>query len=649
MNNGTADRKEALRLPLFKGFYKMDHEVSCFDADGNVAVFGVSEKNGWRLSGNRAWNETLKLGFSWEKTEFNGMEEFRILHSSIREDGDYKFKSIIPAAGCISGFEGDGNSLIVPFDSGYLVHCSGKEEREFEFPLFNAPMSFQCCNMALYGITGSGRSACAILEDGAYDASFRMRLNYGPEHRYSIAAVFNLRDFRDEDRISGDCVIRCKRFNGGWTEIARFYRDYVMKYRTIIPLAEKLKGNPVLQYAAKAITVRFRHGVKTVPSPIPHQTPENQPEMKIYLTFDMVRRIVEEFKRQNVGPAELNLVGWNYGGHDGAWPKIFPVEERFGGEASLVRNINAIGELGFPVSLHECFTGAFELAAEFGEYDREDFARTHDGGTMNEGGLLGGGQCMRTCPSRVMKYARRNVAKTSRLPIRGSYFCDVTSIIRLYKCYDRNHPVGCAESVGYWKEFLRFIHETFHSSMSEGAREWAMPELDRAFSIGGNMDCTTLPPWDRYRYDFEWFDEEIPLFEMVYHGSLLYNVFREGINSRRGEKVYLRNFSYGGIPLFYYHHLFNPEFNHMIGWENDLRYTTPEKLIENVAAIKQATDDYARVASLQTEFINDFIKHGDTLTQTVYANGKSVWVNYSSLPAQTPSGETVPAHDFIVE
>ena len=144
------------------------------------------------------------------------------------------------------------------------------------------------------------------------------------------------------------------------------------------------------------------------------------------------------------------------------------------------------------------------------------------------------------------------------------------------------------------------------------------------------------------------FDDEIPVNIFAIHGALIYNCYREGINAMPGTDLYLRNFAQGGAPMYYFHHLFHPDWTGAIGWNHDLKYTTHENLVKDAAKIKRATDDMARIAPLQTEFVNDYVKHSDTLTQTVYSNGKSVWANYGDTEAKTPEGKTIPAKDFIV-
>lgn len=620
----------------------MKQEITYFDAELNTVKSMLIPENGWHLTDDSAWNEKLKLGFSWIISHTNSILEFRIPRDSIREEGENRFKSIIPNQGRVGGVEGDGSSLVLPFEHGILCNCANKPQGEITFPIY-ATWPSQC-NMTLYGVSGKEHSTAAIIEDGKYNAEFRIRTCWGQDKSYSMDVIFHLREFIDEKCQKDDCVIRYKKLSGGWQAMGRFYRDYVRKNHSICTLAEKMEGNPALRYAAKAITVRFRLCVKEMPTPILIQTPETQPPMTVFMTFDMVRKVAEEFKRQDVGAAELNLVGWNYGGHDGAFPQLFPVEEKVGGEESMIRNINAIDTLGYPVSLHDNYFDVYELADN---YNFVDVAREHDG-SMTKNGPLAGGFAYKSCPACATKYAEENFRHTSHLPIKGSYFCDVISILELRKCFDQNHPVDRREAAEHWKKIMKLQHDYFGVSMSEGAREWALPELDRAYLVGLCVDTKQPYMGVEKQVAFDYFDEEIPLFEMVYHGSLIYNCFREGVNSWPGEKAYLRNFAYGGTPLYYYHHIFNPDWDADSGWDKDLRYTTDERLKKDVKQIKRATEDMAKLAPLQTAFINDYIRHSSTLTETVYSNGSRIWVNYANAPCKVASGEIVPAKNLIV-
>lgn len=110
----------------------------------------------------------------------------------------------------------------------------------------------------------------------------------------------------------------------GYAALAGIYRDWQLARGAVKPLAERVKMNPVLKRAVESTEVRIRQAWKPVPSPVPWQTPENEPPVRAVVTFARVKDIVRELKRQGIASVELCLVGWNIGGHDGRWPQYFP-------------------------------------------------------------------------------------------------------------------------------------------------------------------------------------------------------------------------------------------------------------------------------------------------------------------------------------
>ena len=106
----------------------------------------------------------------------------------------------------------------------------------------------------------------------------------------------------------------------------------------------------------------MRQGWKPAPSPIPFQTPENEPQMHVACTFDRVGDIAQEFKRQGISDAEFCLVGWNTKGHDGRFPQIFPVEPLLGGEEKLRKLIQKVHDLDYGIVCHDDATAAYTIA-----------------------------------------------------------------------------------------------------------------------------------------------------------------------------------------------------------------------------------------------------------------------------------------------
>ena len=601
-------------------------ELVCFDGNGNEFTTDTCMA-GWQLLGE-TWNNSL-LGISFtvhsEESEFG--RKVAIPAGSWKETGVNRIKSLLFCFNDISGFEGDGGALFLPFDSGWLCYTREKQMAEYQFKIFSE-RKFRpwWINMPVFGAFANGRVRAGVCEEGRFEGWLRVRTNWGDAHEYRIDPGFDLRETPKERLMNENISVYFSEFDGDWRALALFYRQYNIAVRKLPLLKEKMKGNPDLTYAARALTVRFRMCVKPLPAQVLEQTPETQPKPHLYLSFRDVANIADSFRRHGVGPAEFNLVGWNYGGHDGAFPQLFPVEETCGGEEELKEMLHSVGEAGYPVSLHDNYFDAYTLANNL---NFDDICHTRDGVEAG-GGRLSGGQAYRLCPAKAVEYAKRNFAEVKQhLPeIRGSYYIDVLSLVKLLPCTHPVHPVSRRENAECYRKILGLIQKEFGVSMSEGARDWALPELDRAYLIYNCFDHHELP----------YFDEHVPFFQMVYHGFLIYNNGREGVNAMPGSVEYVRNLAWGGTPLLYFHHLFHPDWNASVGVSNDLTFDTQEKLEQDVKNIRQISDDFAELASLQEEFIDNYRTYNNTLSETCFSDGSRLFANQGESIVTLPDG-----------
>ena len=616
-------------------------EIEYFNNIGDVCNTTTRDV-GWTCYDGNFCNVELGLKFSCISRVGKLGEWLKMPAAEIQETKSNLFKKIIVLLPDMEREENDESTIMLPIDSGMLCHNSGKSEAEYMLAVFNEPQEGWTPwwgNMPIWGLYDRNGGMLAIVEDGKFDMNLRLRTCWGKEHIYSVAPVFLLREYNDEKILDEDISILFSRTEGSYQSMALRYREYNDIYRKLPSLKEKVaQGNNDLDYSSKALTVRCRMAVKELPAKVLEQTPETAPIPKALLTFSQISKVAKEFSAQKVGEAEFCLVGWNYGGHDGAFPQIFPVEKVCGGEAELKKTISSVKDFGYPLSLHDNYYDGYTLASNF---DLDDACCSHDQffSQAQGGGILSGGRAYRICAKKAAeKYAPQNIRKiASRFDISGSFFSDVISIIPMKKCYHPVHSLSRRGNAEYYKEIMQLEHDTFNVAMSEGARDWALPELDRAYMI-----------FNYYGNDLPFCDSHIPFFSLVYHGFLIYNVSREAINLWPGDKLYLLNFAWGGLPMIYYHHIFNPSWGAGDGWENDLTYESPEKLSRDVANVKKITDDIARVAHLRYEFIEDYIEHSMELSQTIFSDGTSVWVNYSENEIKTLDGTVISARDFIV-
>ena len=151
-------------------------------------------------------------------------------------------------------------------------------------------------------------------------------------------------------------------------------------------------------------------------------------------------------------------------------------------------------------------------------------------------------------------------------------------------------------------------------------------------------------PGNEKVYDYT--DEAVPLYELVYHGFLIYNIFRSGINTWPGSFEYLWNLALGGLPMVYYHHLFNPDWGAHNGCANDLA-ATPEAIEKDTPLIKRVSDDVAKLEKIRLCTMEKFIRHGEDLIEVEYSGGTRVFANFGNAAA-TIDGVSVPPMDFSV-
>lgn len=146
---------------------------------------------------------------------------------------------------------------------------------------------------------------------------------------------------------------------------------------------------------------------KPVLSPVEEQTPENEPKLRVFMNFEQAMLLADECRTQELDKIDFTFIGWNRGGHDGAFPQLFPVEPRFGGEAVMRRAIDHIQSLGHRGGFHDNYTGTYTLADNL---DHADWMRDSSGKVI-DGDLSGTDDLRLTTPENL----ERDVARLKRV------------------------------------------------------------------------------------------------------------------------------------------------------------------------------------------------------------------------------------------
>ena len=399
--------------------------------------------------------------------------------------------------------------------------------------------------------------------------------------------------------------------DAGYVEMATIYREYQLNRGACVPLKERIKNRPELEYAVHAPEIRIRLGWKPAPPTVLEQTLENEPEMHVACTFDRVKDLIDELKKQGVEKAQICLIGWNKSGHDGRYPQLFPVEEKLGGEEKLKELIKYAQDNGYQMVCHTNSTDCYSIADTFSE---DIVSKNKDGEIVVNDTAWSGGNMYLMCPEVALRYARNDLPEVAKLGFRGTHYIDVMSVVPLRECYDKNHPCTKAQTLEHYEKIMQISHENFGGFASEGAFDFASKYLDYALYVSwANLENNIL------------FDEEIPLWQLVYHGIILANPSTVTVNYPiKGEASRKKLMEYGGRPSFYIYSKFmnGGEIDDWLGSE-DLFCATEEQMKYSVSKIKEAYDEYKKMSHLQLEYMTSH-KKSDGNFEVAYSNGEIV-------------------------
>ena len=496
-------------------------------------------------------------------------------------------------------------------------------------------------NMPMYGWATPRGAWLAII------ASLRLYPRLVVEARdgcYAVSCELNEELCRDPYE---DLVIEFHEFpvGTGYAALARRYREWQLARGAVRPLRERAKERPELAYAAAAPEIRIRQAWKPVPSPLPHQQPENEPPIHVAATFGRVAEISRALRAAGVEKAELCLVGWNIGGHDGRWPQAFPAEPLLGGDAGLREAIRAVQADGYQIVPHGNFRDGYEIADC---WDAEWTIKKPDGELEPDRGgrfLWGGGLPYVLCPQRAYeRFCTKDIPRMAAFGFRGLGYFDVVSILEAPVCRDPRHPCSHADSARWWGRCADISRRELGGFASEGSMDHfagsldsvlyasfdSPPDIERGGASGGGLAS-----------------RHVPIVQLVYNGIWLQNPFTSTVNVTVQSRYWqLKLLEYGGRPSFYFHSKFVSNGTDWMG-KGDLSCATDEALAASAAKVREGCDLWRPFARLQYEFLDNHERLADGVFLTTWGDGTRLVTNYGSEPFAF-EGRTVGAMDFAL-
>ena len=429
-----------------------------------------------------------------------------------------------------------------------------------------------------------------------------------------------------------------------YAELAQIYRKRQID-SGVKPFRERFEENKVLEQAIMGPEIRIRQAWKPVPSPILHQTPENEPEVKAKVTFDRVKDIVDELKKQGIENAELCLVGWNIGGHDGRWPQFFPAEPKLGGNGKLKEAIRYSLDKGYLIVPHGNFHEGYTIAEN---WDGEMTIKGKDGlmlPTRNGTVTWGGGRPYHICPQRAYeKIAVVEFPKLAALGFKGIGYFDVVTICEPQPCHDPRHPCTQADGARYWGACAAISRRELGGFSSESSNDYFASNLDYVlYAYFG--DPTRIEKDHSTGKGIA--KQVVPIWQIVYNGIIANNPFTTTINPTIKDRYsQLKAIEFSARPSFYFYSKFRTSGSNWMG-DEDLGCDTDEQLSWSVSKIREAYVEYEKLKHLQLEFIENHEILSPGVVCVTYSNGERLFVNYNSSPAKV-RGFTVPAQDYLL-
>ena len=498
--------------------------------------------------------------------------------------------------------DGDEGYFVIPND-GILCTFKGHSDGEYisdryEMPIFGVKTNKQC-----FVAVVSGMAYNYYLVNGCKDG------------KYYIYPRFNI----DGDEFYEDIVVTYYWLKGGdanYSGMARKYREYQLGRGECTPIKERIKYNKALEYSKDAVMVRIRLGWKPCPTPVMHQTVENEPEMITACSFQRVGEIIDEFKAQGIEKAEICLVGWNTKGHDGRWPQCFPVCEELGGEQALRDLIKKAQDMGYHIVCHSNSTDTYEISEM---WDENDLVVNKDG-SLPEDDPWSAGKMYWICPEIALKQAKEILPKIADLGFKGLHYIDVLNIVMPRKCYNERHKLNVGRTIEINREIMKLAGELFGGYSSEGGYDFGAKYQDYALNLCHFGDKSPNP----------FFDEYIPIWPLVYHGIILSNAnMYETLNFPvyEGSKALLRTIEYGSRPSYYFYWQFTGNWQEKAPW--DLICSNDEELKYSTSMVREGEELCRKLSYLQTEFMESHEKLSDGIYCTTYSDGTKITVDYN--------------------
>ena len=476
--------------------------------------------------------------------------------------------------------------------------------------------------MPIFGIKRADKLFWGHILTYRFDSDIIVEAKNG---KYQIFPRFRFDSVRKFFPVYDDIVVEFNALSGAnanYNAMAKAYRKYQLDCGAVRTIADRAKDFPQLDYLCESIVVRIQtHCAKPIPEKRTDFTKETELPIEAHLPFGVSEEFVKAIKDAGVDKATIVSAGWNNGGYDGRTPSHFPVEATVGGEAGLRRLCKKTQDLGFQFTLHATNTDGYTVSPM---WDKNWVGKRADG-SLDIGGVWAGGNCYLVCQNCSWNsWVRGELQKMRDLGARGSHYIDVYSATYPNRCADPKHPATPEQMAEFQNKVLVEAKRLFGGAASESGYDHVAGNIDYINYI--ERDIKLL--WEGRQNGLA--AGVYPLWELVYHGIILYNPDRATQNHTRGKclykieksgdprwmegdgivdpKVSLKIVEFGGRPIFYTYKF------------------------ADVPRIKRAWDEFKPVRHLQKYEMVSHNEISPNVFSVKYEDGSVIVCNYNAEP-----------------
>ena len=509
---------------------------------------------------------------------------------------------------------------------------------------FTATQNQQTARLALYGICREDSSLLVTCERGASLASIVADVS-GRNNSYNYAYfAFALRRtdtlvlsgesviVAEKDLYPVDCAVRYTLLgeeNLGFSGIARAYRQRLTSAGVLAP------------ESGAAGDIPFYYDVISGVKETAHWLGVQYLRVLPMTTFAQAEDMITEFKHQGITNQRMNLQGWMNGGYYHHPVNSIKVLRQLGGEKGLRSLLDTMRRSGGAVYPDAALQKISDIAKGF--IASEEASRYYAQGYVVNLARISPVSLRRTgtmgyrelgfkllSPKFLPRYAQHLAEEADGLGLQTLSLRDLADELHADK--RRTNVINREQALDLVKDAFQTVSGESRELLVSGGNDYSFPYARHVL----NAPIQTTP--------FPLLDEQVPLWEMIVHGSIDYAGSAINMTQSEDRRTDLLHLIDYGASVHY-----------AFTWQDaaEMKYTgLNSQYATTFSSWKdQAAADYSFVNGALRQVsgaaMTSYERLSDTLTRSEYSNGARIYVNMGGQPVQA-EGHTVEALDYLV-